>query len=74
MPRGHIWIEGDNARNSNDSNLFGPIAAGLVEARIIAKLWPLQEAGLVERKEPSRERLVHLARDGRQAEAPKTWW
>ena len=32
MPRGHVWIEGDNESNSNDSNQFGPVAAGLIDA------------------------------------------
>lgn len=73
MPRGHLWIEGDNARNSNDSNLFGPVAAGLVEARVIAKLWPLREAGLVERKEPLRDRLVYAARSETPADEAKSY-
>ena len=33
MPRGHVWIEGDNESNSNDSNQFGPVAAGLIGDR-----------------------------------------
>lgn len=25
IPRGHLWVEGENASNSRDSNLFGPV-------------------------------------------------
>lgn len=25
VPKGHCWVEGDNARGSRDSNLFGPV-------------------------------------------------
>ena len=31
VPAGHLWVEGDNKDNSNDSNNFGPVAAGLLE-------------------------------------------
>ena len=31
VPRGHLWVEGDNEHNSNDSNHFGPVASGLVD-------------------------------------------
>jgi inner membrane protease subunit 2 len=62
VPRGHLWVEGDNEHASKDSNSFGPIAAGIVEARVSLKLWPIQEAGVVGRQELSRDRLVHRSR------------
>ena len=58
VPRGQLWVEGDNEASSNDSNGFGCVAAALVEARVCFKLWPINEAGVVERREPSSERLV----------------
>ena len=58
VPRGHLWIEGDNALNSNDSNAFGPVAQGLVQARVAAKLWPLSEVGVVSSVPPSRDRVI----------------
>jgi inner membrane protease subunit 2 len=59
IPRGQLWVEGDNEHASNDSNSFGAVAAALVEARVSYKLWPLNEAGPVRRCEPATERLVH---------------
>ena len=50
IPKGHIWLEGDNPNNSTDSRHYGPIPAALVLGRVVLKLWPPQEAGRVERQ------------------------
>lgn len=62
VPRGHLWVEGDNEHASKDSNNFGPIAAALVEARVAFKLVPHNEAGFVTRKDIAPDRLIHRAR------------
>lgn len=59
VPRGQLWVEGDNEASSNDSNGFGCVSAALVEARVCYKLWPPSEAGVVTRVEPRTDRLVH---------------
>lgn len=33
VPRGHVWVEGDNWRRSYDSCDFGPVSLGLVDGR-----------------------------------------
>ncbi|XP_067635935.1 mitochondrial inner membrane protease subunit 1 [Eurosta solidaginis] len=43
VPRGFIWIEGDNSANSSDSRYYGPIPIGLVKSRVVCRLWPLNE-------------------------------
>ena len=67
VPRGQLWVEGDNEASSNDSNGFGCVAAALVEARVCFKLWPLNEAGFVQRRETAGERLVHRGKCERMA-------
>ena len=69
LPRGQLWVEGDNEHRSNDSNSFGPVSAALVEARVCFKLWPLWEAGPVLRSESANDRLVHRTTCGSMATA-----
>lgn len=43
VPRGHIWVEGDNLENSSDSRYYGPIPQGLIKSRAVLRVWPLTE-------------------------------
>lgn len=43
VPRGHVWIEGDNAENSSDSRFYGPIPQGLIRSRAVCRIWPIQD-------------------------------
>ena len=38
VPPGHIWIIGDNASNSRDSRLYGPVPIGLVKSRVVLRV------------------------------------
>lgn len=58
VPPHHVWLQGDNTRNSNDSRHYGPVPVALVRGRVCFRVWPLLEAGPVAR---------HVA------SAPKTW-
>tara|TARA_B110001452_G_scaffold205331_1_gene175346 strand:- start:837 stop:1076 length:240 start_codon:yes stop_codon:yes gene_type:complete len=49
VPRGCVWVEGDNANNSIDSHTFGAVATELIDAKVVCKLWPLREVGLIPR-------------------------
>jgi signal peptidase I len=41
IPRGSVWVMGDNRPNSNDSRYFGPIARSQIVGRTIWRVWPL---------------------------------
>lgn len=45
VPEGHVWVEGDNWRSSNDSNAYGPISRGLILGTARCLVWPLKEFG-----------------------------
>lgn len=34
IPDGHVWVEGDNAANSVDSNAYGPVPVGMLIGRV----------------------------------------
>jgi len=43
VPKGHIWIVGDNAAESRDSRWYGPVPMALVRGRLCARIWPLRD-------------------------------
>ena len=38
IPKGHVWLAGDNPHNSNDSRSYGPVPMGLLVGRVFAKI------------------------------------
>jgi mitochondrial inner membrane protease subunit 2 len=46
--QGHCWVEGDNARYSEDSaTSFGPVPLALIQGRVMCIFWPPTRLGLV---------------------------
>ena len=43
VPKGHIWVEGDNKENSSDSRNIGPVSLALVEGIVRYRVFPFNE-------------------------------
>ncbi|KAL3616927.1 hypothetical protein CASFOL_039321 [Castilleja foliolosa] len=50
VPKGHVWIEGDNLENSRDSRHFGPVPYALIHSRVFFCVWPLKDFGSIGNK------------------------
>ncbi|KAA8524062.1 hypothetical protein F0562_010507 [Nyssa sinensis] len=48
VPKGHVWIQGDNMYASNDSRHFGPVPYGLIQGKVCFRVWPPDGFGSVE--------------------------
>jgi signal peptidase I len=42
IPKGHIWVLGDNPSDSIDSRYFGNVPLEYVKGRVFYRLWPFQ--------------------------------
>ncbi|KZO99301.1 LexA/Signal peptidase [Calocera viscosa TUFC12733] len=40
VPRGHVWLAGDNMSASIDSRTFGPISLALLKGKVFYRIWP----------------------------------
>lgn len=40
VPKGHIWLQGDNPTQSLDSRTYGPVPTALVKGRVLFQVWP----------------------------------
>jgi signal peptidase I len=47
VPKGRIFVMGDNRGNSEDSRVFGPIDEDLVVGRAFIRVWPLPHIDLL---------------------------
>ncbi|EQC28526.1 mitochondrial inner membrane protease subunit 1 [Saprolegnia diclina VS20] len=45
VPKGHVWLEGDNKKDSHDSRYYGPVPYALIQGRVALRIWPLTQLG-----------------------------
>ncbi|CAI5744731.1 unnamed protein product [Peronospora destructor] len=43
VPKGHVWLEGDNKHDSHDSRYYGPVPCALVQGRVVMRIWPINQ-------------------------------
>ncbi|KAL2830048.1 peptidase S24/S26A/S26B/S26C [Aspergillus cavernicola] len=48
VPQGHVYVLGDNQPWSRDSRNYGPLPMGLINGKVIARIWPLSKVQWVE--------------------------
>lgn len=60
IPRGHVWVEGDESFHTRDSNYFGPVPLGLIESKVTRILFPFSRFGKVDSRVRSASgRVIH---------------
>jgi len=40
VPKGHVFLQGDNTNNSTDSRQYGPVPYSTLQGRVVYKVWP----------------------------------
>uniref|UniRef100_A0A5B6ZYK7 Peptidase S26 domain-containing protein n=2 Tax=Davidia involucrata TaxID=16924 RepID=A0A5B6ZYK7_DAVIN len=58
VPKGHVWIEGDNIYASNDSRKFGPVPYGLLQGKVFWRIWPPEAFGSVGQREEKSDSIL----------------
>ncbi len=64
IPKGQVWLAGDNASNSRDSRTYGPVPLGLLQGRVVCRLslknYPFFQSLVEEEEEEEDESLPNF--------------
>ncbi|CAE7215062.1 imp1 [Symbiodinium necroappetens] len=71
IPRGHVWLEGDNKAASHDSRHYGPVPVGLLQGKVRLKLWPSSGDPALAVARVLRSRIVLGGSECEDASTPK---
>lgn len=47
VPKGYVWVMGDNRTNSQDSRYFGAIPVSSITSKAAFVFWPLEDVGAI---------------------------
>ncbi|KAK4683852.1 hypothetical protein P7C73_g6365, partial [Tremellales sp. Uapishka_1] len=48
IPKGHVWLQGDNMSNSTDSRMYGPVPIAIVKGKVLARVSRVSTVGQAE--------------------------
>ena len=46
VPEGHAWLLGDNAENSTDSRVYGPVPTAMIKGRVVCRIFPFDQVAV----------------------------
>ena len=63
VPKGKVWVEGDNHAFSCDSDTYGPLPVTMVKAKVSRIVWPLSRWGAPVDERTDKESRLFIANE-----------